>query len=74
MCLPLCANAKTTFERDVYNVVGDLEGGPVTGRWAKFQRDVVLPLSFLLIQKVQFYAVDMPTWVGSLSKTTEGHG
>gem|GEM_PF-6406799 len=65
---PLMRERQVTFERDIFNVVGDLEGGPVSGRWAKFQRDVVLPLSFLLMQKVQFYAVDMPTWVGAYQK------
>lgn len=65
---------QTTFERDIFNVVGDLESGPVTGRWQKFQRDFVLPLSFLLMQKVQFYAVDMPTWVGAYNKELKANG
>ncbi len=65
---PLMRERQKTFERDIFNVVGDLQGGPVTGRWAKFQRDVILPLSFLLMQKVQYYAVDMPTWVSAYQR------
>jgi hypothetical protein len=65
---------QTTFERDIFNVVGDLERGPVTGRWAKFQRDVVLPMSFVLMQKVQFYVVDMPTWVAAYNKEVKRGG
>ncbi len=71
---PFMRERQTTFERDIFNVVGDLEGGPVTGRWAKFQRDVVLPLSFLMMQKVQFYVVDMPTWVGAYNKELKTSG
>ncbi len=65
---------QTTFERDIFNVVGDLEDGPVTGKWSKFQRDIVLPFSFLLMQKVQFYVVDMPTWVGAYNKELKNSG
>ena len=65
---PMMRERKKTFERDVFNVVGDLEGGPVTGRWEKFQRDVILPASFWMMQTVQFHAVDMPTWVAAYEK------
>lgn len=71
---PMMRERQTTFERDIFNVVGDLEGGPVTGRWSKFQRDVVLPLSFVMMQKVQFYAVDMPTWVSAYQKEVKASG
>lgn len=63
-----------TFERDVYNIVGDLESGPVTGRWGRFQRDVLVPVSFWLMKKVQFYAVDMPTWVSAYEKEIASSG
>ena len=71
---PMMRERQITFERDIFNVVGDLEGGPVSGRWAKFQRDVVLPLSFVLMQKTQYYAVDMPTWVGAYEKELAASG
>lgn len=64
---PLMRERQRTFERDIFNVTGDLQTGPVSG-WNKFQRDVVIPLSFYLMQKVQFYAVDMPTWVAAYEK------
>ena len=59
---------QTTFERDIFNVVGDLETGPVSGRWEKFQRDFIIPASFFMMQKVQFYVVDMPTWVSAYNQ------
>lgn len=71
---PMMRERQTTFERDIFQVTGDLEGGPVTGRWKKFQRDVIIPLSFLMMQKVQFYAVDMPTWVGAYQKEIGASG
>lgn len=70
----LMRERKKTFERDIYNVVGDLEGGPVTGRYEKFQRDVILPLSFWMMQTTQFYAVDMPTWVSAYQKEVKASG
>ena len=62
---PFMRERVQTFERDIYNVVGDATSGPVSGRWEKFQRDYMLPASFWLMQKVQFHTVDMPTWVGA---------
>lgn len=56
---------KKTFERDVFNVIGDLETGPVTGRWAKFHRDFIVPFSFFLMSRVQYEFVDKPTWVAA---------
>lgn len=70
----LMRERKKTFERDIYNVVGDLESGPVTGRYAKFQRDVIMPLSFWMMQTTQFYAVDMPTWVSAYQKEVKASG
>lgn len=37
-------------------------------RWQKFQRDILIPASFWMMQSVQFYAVDMPTWVSAYQK------
>lgn len=70
----LMRERQKTFQRDIFNVVGELESGPVTGRWSKFHRDVVIPLSFFMMQKVQFYAVDMPTWVAAYEKEIAASG
>jgi len=59
------AERQKTFERDIFNVVGGFEDGPLTGRWAKFHRDIVIPTSFYMMQKTQYYAVDVPTWLGA---------
>ena len=37
-------------------------------RWQKFQRDILIPASFTMMQSVQFYTVDMPTWVSAYQK------
>lgn len=88
---PMMRERQVTFERDIFNAVGDLalssdgtswvskklgEVSPVLAKksikasiyWQRLQRDIILPLSFVLMQKVQFYAVDMPTWVGAYEK------
>jgi len=53
------------------NWVSPVLGNAVVGtsmRWQKFQRDVLMPASFWMMQSVQFYAVDMPTWVSAYQK------
>lgn len=70
---PMMRERQKTFERDIFNVVGDLKGGPTSG-WTRFQSNILMPLSFLMMQKVQFYAVDMPTWVSAYEKEIAASG
>lgn len=37
-------------------------------KWEKFQREIIMPASFYMMQAVQFYVVDMPTWVSAYQK------
>lgn len=68
---PFMAERQNTFQRDVHNIMGELDASGMTGgRWSNFQRKVLVPLSFYLMQKVQFYTVDAPTWMGAYDKAT----
>lgn len=53
------------------NWISPVLGQAVAGsaiRWQQFQRNVILPLSFWMMQSTQFYVVDMPTWVSAYQK------
>lgn len=68
---PFMAERQATFQRDVHNIMGELDASGMTGgRWTNFQRKVLVPLSFYLMQKVQFYTVDAPTWLGAYDRAT----
>lgn len=63
---PFMAERQKTFQRDIHNIIGNLDTSSMTGgRWQKLQRDYIVPLSFYLMQKVQFYTVDAPTWIAA---------
>lgn len=71
---PFMRQRRKTFERDMYNVFGDLEDSPTSGAFQKFQRDYAMPASFFLMTMSQYYAVDMPTWVSAYQKEIEASG
>jgi|GEM_PF-1479551 len=60
---PFMAERETTFNKDIQDIKGDMKDGAVSGRWSQFMNDIMMPLSFYLMQKTQFYTVDMPTWL-----------
>ena len=66
----LMRERERTFQRDVLHAMNaaDNAAGPATSQFQQFQRNVILPFSFILIQKMQFYVVDMPTWVSAYQK------
>lgn len=66
---PFMRERQDTFQRDLHDVVGKMDvSGFTGGRYQTFMRKYAMPLSFWLMQKVQFYVVDMPTWVGAYQK------
>lgn len=67
---PLMHERMMTFDRDMHNVMGDLETGPLTGRYEKFKRDYLVPVGFVMMKISQFYTVDMPTWVAAYEDYT----
>ncbi len=62
---------ETTFNKDIYDVLGDTRSGPTQNAASAFVRDVIAPLGFWLMQKVQFYIVDMPTWLAGYRKALD---
>ena len=58
----------TTFNKDLYDMLGNITTGPNEGRYKRFQREFIAPYSFYLMTATQFYIVDVPTWYGSYAK------
>jgi len=57
------ASRQTTFNKDIYDFYNDPKMGPVASRWGEIKSEIIGPLSFWLMTKVQFYTVDVPTWI-----------
>jgi hypothetical protein len=55
---------ETTFQRDVFDLMGDTVGSPLDSAWKRWQQ-AVGRVGFFLMQKVQFYGVDVPTWIAA---------
>lgn len=60
---PFMSTRSTTFHKDIYDMFEDPKLGPVAGRWAEFRNTVAGQLGFWLMTKVQWYLVDVPTWL-----------
>ncbi|URC15457.1 lysin containing a beta/gamma crystallin motif [Octadecabacter Antarctic BD virus 1] len=60
---PFMAERETTFNRDINDILGDVMVGPAASRAARIQQGIGR-YGFWLMQKVQFYGVDVPTWYG----------
>lgn len=54
---------QTTFNKDIFDLYNDPRLGPVASRWTEIRNDWIAPAGFFLMTKVQFYSVDMPTWL-----------
>jgi hypothetical protein len=59
---PFMASRQTTFNKDIYDFYSDPQMGPAASRWGDIKQTYIGPLAFWLMTKVQFYAVDVPTW------------
>jgi hypothetical protein len=60
---PFMQERETTFNKDIYDILGETKSGPTQNRVSQFTSDYLAPWGFWLMQKAQFYAVDMPTWL-----------
>ena len=58
----------TTINKDIADFYQDSKSGPVASRWNEFRSKVMGPLSFWLFTKVQFHAVDVPTWIAGYNE------
>ncbi|QIB38119.1 hypothetical protein G3A56_09060 [Rhizobium oryzihabitans] len=72
---PFMRERETTFNKDVYDILGEVRAGPSQNRVSQFTSDYLAPWGFWLMQKAQFYTVDMPTWLaGYRQALDEGKG
>jgi len=62
---------ETTFNKDIYDLLGDTKTGPSQNRVSQFTSDILAPWGFWLMQKAQFYTVDMPTWLAGFRQATD---
>lgn len=60
---PFMSTRQTTFNKDIYDMFNDPMTGPVMSRWAEVKSTAVGKLGFWLMTKVQWYLVDVPTWL-----------
>lgn len=60
---PFMASRQTTFNKDVMDFYSDPRHGQGASRYQDFKRNIWGPLSFWLMQKVQFHTADVPTWI-----------
>lgn len=60
---PFMRTRQTTFNKDIYDFYEDPRIGPIASRWGDFKKDILGPLSFWLMTKVQWHLVDVPTWL-----------
>lgn len=54
---------QTTFNKDIFDFYNDPKSGPVASRWGDFKKEIIGPVSFWLMTKLQWYAADVPTWL-----------
>jgi hypothetical protein len=57
------SDRQTTFNKDIFDLYNDPKMGPVTSRWTNLRNEWIAPAGLWLMTKVQFYTVDMPTWL-----------
>jgi len=57
------ASRQTTFNKDIYDFYSDPKTGPVASRWGDIKSNIIGPLSFWMMTKVQWALVDVPTWL-----------
>jgi len=65
---PFMRERQSTFQKDIYDILGDTRAGPTEGRASRLMREVIAPLGFWTMQKAQFYTADLPTWFGGYRK------
>ena len=56
---------QSTFNKDIHDIMGDIKVGPAASPVHRAMQEFIGPMSFWLMQKVQFHGVDMPTWLAA---------
>ncbi len=65
---------QTTFNKDIYDFYSDPKTGPVASRWGEIKSEYIGPMAFWLMTKVQWYLVDVPTWVAGYHQGLQKFG
>lgn len=60
---PFMSTRSTTFNKDINDYYNDPKIGPVASRWGDFKTEWIGPAAFWLMTKVQWYLVDIPSWL-----------
>jgi ADP-Ribosyltransferase in polyvalent proteins len=62
---------QTTFNKDIYDMLGNQKNGPTEGAVKDFIREKMAPYGFYLMTKSQFYCADLPTWFAGYRKSLD---
>lgn len=65
---------QTTFNKDIYDFYSDPKTGPVASRWGDIKKEIIGPMSFWLMTKVQWHLVDVPTWLAGYRQGLQKFG
>ncbi len=65
---------QTTFNKDIYDFYSDPKTGPVATRWGEIKSEIIGPLAFWLMTKVQWHLVDVPTWMAGYRQGLAKYG
>lgn len=65
---------QTTFNKDIYDFYSDPKTGPIASRWGDIKKDIIGPASFWLMTKVQWFVVDIPTWLAGYKQGLQKFG
>jgi hypothetical protein len=60
---PFMSTRATTFNKDINDFYNDPKTGPVASRWGDIKSEWIGPAAFWLMTKVQWYLVDIPSWL-----------
>ncbi|MER9212387.1 hypothetical protein NKI54_09965 [Mesorhizobium sp. M0663] len=71
---PFMASRQTTFNKDIFDFYSDPKTGPVASRWGEIKAEIVGPLAFWLMTKVQWYLADVPTWLAGYRQGLRQYG
>lgn len=62
------AERQKTFNKDIFDMVNDPKSGPTMSRMLELRNKVIAPAGMFLMVKVQYYTVDLPTWLAGYNQ------
>lgn len=65
---------QTTFNKDINDMFEDAKTGPVANRWVEGRNFIAGRLGFWLMTKIQWYTVDVPTWLAGYEQGLRKYG